>query len=138
MDTRLSNDDVYFPGKVLACFEEGGNATVTFKDLAQVVETIIDGFRASSLKRDAEIAELRAEIAALKNAWPDYKGVWSAGKTYQKNWTVTHAGSLWVALKTTAAYPGGNAEPGSWQLCTKKGRDGRDGKDGKDAALAPR
>jgi hypothetical protein len=71
------------------------------------------------LKRIEEL-EARPELK--------YHGVWSAGKTYAENSLVTHSGSLWIAKKTTAAYPGGNAEPGSWQLCVKRGADGKDGK----------
>ena len=55
-----------------------------------------------------------------------YHGVWSAGKTYAENSLVTHAGSLWIAKQKTASFPGGQAEPGAWQLCTKRGRDGKD------------
>jgi hypothetical protein len=72
------------------------------------------------LLRRIEELEARPELS--------YCGVWSAGKTYAENSLVTHAGSLWIAKKTTAAYPGGNAEPGSWQLCCKRGADGKDGR----------
>ena len=74
------------------------------------------------------VAPLEKRIGELE-ARPELKycGVWVAGKTYQENMLVTHSGSLWIAKKTTASYPGGNAEPGAWQLCTKRGRDGKDG-----------
>jgi hypothetical protein len=82
------------------------------------------------------IAAISGDLAALKRQVKElqerptlkYHGVWSAGKTYAENSLVTHAGSLWIAKKTTAAYPGGNAEPGSWQLCCKRGADGKDGR----------
>ena len=35
-------------------------------------------------------------------------------------------GSLWIAKRTTAAFPGGNAEPEAWQLTSKRGADGKD------------
>ena len=40
----------------------------------------------------------------------------------------TRDGSLWIAKRTTAAFPGGGAEPDSWQLCVKRGADGKDAK----------
>jgi hypothetical protein len=54
-----------------------------------------------------------------------YFGVGLPGKAMQK--MVTHLRKTWIAKKTTAAYPGGGAEPGSWQLCVKRGQDGKDG-----------
>jgi len=57
-----------------------------------------------------------------------YCGVWQSGKTYKQNSAVTHSGSLWISKKQTAAYPGGGADPDSWQLAVKRGRDGKDGK----------
>jgi hypothetical protein len=38
----------------------------------------------------------------------------------------TREGSLWIAKRTTAAFPGGNAEPDAWQLTSKRGADGKD------------
>ena len=78
--------------------------------------------------REVSIQTMAARLDKLE-ARPELKyfGVWSAGKTYAENSPVTHSGSLWIAKKTTAAYPGGGAEPDSWQLCVKRGRDGKDG-----------
>ena len=45
------------------------------------------------------IVELRAEIAALKEAQADamkYRGVWKQATPYRKGEAVTHAGALWV------------------------------------------
>jgi hypothetical protein len=58
----------------------------------------------------------------------NYCGVWATGRTYQKNSLCTRDGSLWIAKRTTAAFPGGGAEPDSWQLCVKRGADGKDAK----------
>ena len=55
-----------------------------------------------------------------------YCSVWVAGRTYAENSLVTHKGRLWIAKQTTAAFPGGDAQPDSWQLCCKRGRDGKD------------
>jgi hypothetical protein len=78
--------------------------------------------------REVGIPSTAARLDKLE-ARPELKycGVWVAGKTYQENMLVTHSGSLWIAKKSTAAYPGGGAEPDSWQLCVKRGRDGKDG-----------
>ena len=128
MDAQISSNDDYFPGKISACFSETGNVAVSHKYLGEILETIVHSFRVESAKRKAEIDALKARIVELEaRGWPEYHGVWQAGKTYQKNAAVTHAD--WIALKTTAAYPGG-AESG-WQPSAKKGRDGKDGKDAK-------
>jgi hypothetical protein len=81
-------------------------------------------------KLKAENAALAARVKCLEDRPPlKYCGVWVAGKTYQEHSLVTRDGSLWIAKRTTAAYPGGGAEPDSWQLCVKRGQDGKDGKD---------
>jgi hypothetical protein len=70
---------------------------------------------------------LEARIKELEARPPlEYHGVWAAGKTYAENSLVTRNGSLWIAKKTTAALPGGGAEPDSWQLTCKRGADGKD------------
>jgi hypothetical protein len=76
-----------------------------------------------------KLAPLEKRIAELESR-PELKycGIWVAGKTYAENSLVTHAGSLWIAKQKTASFPGGQAEPGAWQLCTKRGRDGKDAK----------
>ena len=72
---------------------------------------------------------LRDRIRSLEARPPlKYCGVWVAGKTYPENSLVTKGGSLWIAKQTTAAFPGGGAEPGSWQLCVRRGNDGKDAK----------
>ena len=128
MDTHLSNDDVYFPGKISACFADGGgDVTVTYKHLAEVIEAVVDGFRAAAGRHKAEMDALKARIKSLEDRPPlKYCGVWVAGKTYLENSLVTKSGSLWIAKQTTAAYPGGGARPDSWQLCVKRGADGKD------------
>jgi hypothetical protein len=79
--------------------------------------------------REVSIPTMAARLDKLE-ARPELKycGVWVAGKTYAENSLVTQSGSLWIAKKTTAAYPGGGAEPGSWQLCVKRGQDGKSAK----------
>ena len=81
--------------------------------------------KAAFEQRDARIAELEMRLNTLETAQKNhtYKGVWRYGADYQKDNTVTHDGSLWVALADTFAKPGVDL---SWQLCAKKGRDGND------------
>jgi hypothetical protein len=88
------------------------------------------GFVESHVKKlKAENAALEARIKSLECRPPlKYCGVWIAGKTYPENSLVTRDGSLWIARRSTAAYPGGGAEPDSWQLCVKRGADGKDAK----------
>jgi hypothetical protein len=78
-------------------------------------------------KLRTENVALAARVKCLEDRPPlKYCGVWSAGKTYVENSLVTQGGSLWIAKQTTAAFPGGGAEPDSWQLCCKRGQDGKD------------
>lgn len=77
-----------------------------------------------------ELDALRRRVEALEDRPKglEYRGVWTAGKTYEKGDTTTDGGSLWVALEATTARPG-DVRPGGkapWQLCAKRGRDGRD------------
>lgn len=53
-----------------------------------------------------------------------YRGVYEAGRAYEKGDSVTFRGSTWTARDATSATPGIGATP--WQLSTKAGRDGKD------------
>lgn len=70
----------------------------------------------------ARIAQLETELAEYRamGALAD-KGVWRDGSTYDKGHVVSDKGSMWVALRTTRARPGGP----DWRLCVKAGRDAR-------------
>lgn len=61
---------------------------------------------------DKKCAPLLQKIKTLEDR-PQLKycGIWTAGNTYQENSLVTRDGSLWIAKRNTAAYPGGGAEP---------------------------
>jgi hypothetical protein len=69
-----------------------------------------------------KLKALSARIEALEESGIRYQGVFQRATSYARGDTVTHAGSLWVALKTV---PVGNA-PGSdsayWQLAAKRGK----------------
>ena len=69
---------------------------------------------------EKRIAELESRPAGL-----DYKGIYKPEYSYAKNAGVTHAGSIWVALKDLPPKEPGDANSG-WQLAVKKGRDGKD------------
>lgn len=53
-----------------------------------------------------------------------YRGVYKSSTAYEEGDTVTYGGSVWYALRSTAATPGGESR--DWRLAVKAGRDGRD------------
>ena len=132
MDAPLSDDDDYRPGAISAIFaNEGGDNVVTYEVLAEMMDTIVDSLRAASLRRRAEIAGLKGEIASLKLALAQkspikYLGVHRLGATYSEGSLVTRDGSMFHANKTTTEMPGDGCQ--DWTLCVKHGRDGRDAK----------
>ena len=88
------------------------------------VEALEDGGRTVVRRymRGGEVVrETRSTSASLL-----YRGVWRAGE-YLPGDCVTWGGSVWCAVKATAAKPETSPD---WVLTTKRGRDGRDGKDG--------
>jgi len=64
------------------------------------------------------------------------RGVYQAGRTYQKGDGVTWAGSWWIAQDTTSEKPGNGAT--KWRLAVKAGRDGSDGKSGPQGPMGPK
>lgn len=56
-----------------------------------------------------------------------YRGVYEAGKGYERGDTTTWAGSMWHATTTTTAKPG---ESKDWTLCVQRGREGKPGTKG--------
>jgi hypothetical protein len=93
--------------------------SVSWSDLPKFLATAFKEVGITTTAARLDKLEARPELK--------YHGVWSAGKTYAENSLVTHAGSLWIAKQKTASFPGGQAEPGAWQLCCKRGHDGKDG-----------
>jgi hypothetical protein len=89
----------------------------TFFQLGQFLRKAID---AATAPLEARIAELEQRPIGL-----DYKGVYVKGRSYSKNMGVSHAGSIWVAVRE---YP--EKEPGQphsgWRLAVKRGTDGKD------------
>jgi hypothetical protein len=121
-----------FHGRCVDAFATGGgDAVVTFKYLADVMDAILDGTKASARKRAAEIAALNAEIEKLKAALAQkapikYLGIHKPGATYSEGSLVTRDGSIFHANKTTSEMPGDGCV--DWTLAVKRGRDGRDAK----------
>lgn len=64
------------------------------------------------------------------------RGVYVAGKSYEKGDGVTWAGSFWIAQKATADKPGDGAT--GWRLAVKRGQDGKQGPEGKGGAHGPK
>ena len=67
---------------------------------------------------------------------PIDRGVYQAGRAYEKGDGVTYGGSWWIAQDKTAEKPGDGAT--KWRLAVKAGREGREGKPGKDGHPGPR
>jgi hypothetical protein len=91
----------------------------------------------------AELAEVRREIAALKQfkkavipgvgdvlrlvrkeieaTIPKYRGVHQIGASYQKNDMATRGGGLWICTRSTTGTPGASSD---WTLAVKSGQRG--------------
>jgi HK97 family phage prohead protease len=85
-----------------------------------VLDSVGDVLVAGLASRDAKIKSLHDEITRLQ-AEHKYFGVWTAG-SYMEHNSVTHKGSLWIALADTEGEPGTTED---WQLAVKRGRDAR-------------
>jgi len=88
----------------------------------------MDHFRPIRLVLPAGSCLLRPDSGLEAHTPLKYAGIWQAEKTHQENSLVTRDGSLWIAKRATASFPGGGAEPDAWQLCVKRGADGKDAK----------
>jgi integrin beta 3 len=57
-----------------------------------------------------------------------HRGLFVAGKKYERGDQVTWGGSMWTAMDTTSATPGEKAEASrAWALTAQRGRDGKPG-----------
>lgn len=64
-----------------------------------------------------------------------YRGIYEAGKSYEKGDSVTQGGAVWIAKDDTEVKPDWTPTASkSWWLAAKAGRDGKEGKPGKDGA----
>jgi hypothetical protein len=108
-----------------------GKDGLGFDDFDEVLE---DGGRILVHRYTA--ADGRVKEFRHKTALTIYRGVFEAGRTYEKGDSVTFGGSQWIARDETDAKPGVGATP--WQLAVKAGRDGREGKQGLVGAQGPK
>ncbi|WP_028731639.1 transposase [Rhizobium leguminosarum] len=70
----------------------------------------------------AKLKALAARIAAIEEGGIRYLGNYQRASFYNKGDTVTHSGSLWVALKTVAEGTAPGSDPACWQLASKGDR----------------
>lgn len=86
-----------------------------------------------------QLAAIRKRLDQLEANPPlRYLGTWVENErkddrekvfSWGKGACVTHAGSIWVAMRPTSAEPG--TPDSGWQMAIRKPRDGRDAKDRK-------
>lgn len=104
-----------------------GRDGVGFDDL----EFDFDGERTCVFKftKGERVVEKTVKLATVLD-----RGVFTAGKAYEKGDAVTYNGSIWIAQKETGEQPGTSK---AWRLSVKQGRDGRNGKDGERGPEGP-
>jgi hypothetical protein len=69
-----------------------------------------------------------AKSVTRKASWLLDRGIYSAGKSYDRGDTVSWGGNLWIAQVDGTKTMPAEAEP-EWRLAVRKGRDGRNGID---------
>ncbi|MEB3047049.1 transposase [Rhizobium mulingense] len=70
----------------------------------------------------AKLKTLIARIEAIEENGIKYLGNYQRASFYSKGDTVTHSGSLWVALKTVAEGTAPGSDRACWQLASKGDR----------------
>ncbi|WFU88744.1 transposase [Rhizobium sp. CC1099] len=70
----------------------------------------------------AKLKALSARVEALEESGIKYLGNYQRANSYWKGDTVTHSGSLWVALKAVAEGATPGSDPACWQLAAKGGK----------------
>lgn len=70
-------------------------------------------------------APLIARIETLEKSGMKFCGTWQRAMNYERGATVSHSGSLWVAIRSVDPDQAPGADSG-WQLAVKRGRDGKD------------
>lgn len=70
----------------------------------------------------AKLKALAARIEAIEEGGIRYLGNYQRAASYSKGDTVTHSGSLWVALKTVAEGTAPGSDLACWQLASKGDR----------------
>lgn len=101
-----------------------------FGDLAIEPTENERGFRVKAVSGDRE-----KSLGVLIFPVQIYRGVWQAGKSYERGDMATWAGSMWHCNEATSEKPGDGSK--AWTLCVKKGTDGRTGPEGKSGPQGP-
>lgn len=100
---------------------------MTSEEIAAITRSLGTVVKEALITRDAKIAALeqRLEVLEAKPKGLEYRGVWEATRSYQRNDVATVGGSMWVCLVANNGMRPGKS-PGAWQLAVQRGRDGRD------------
>lgn len=123
MANKEEDQELAFIAARAAEIEMGLNASFTQEDLRRALSTrcVHALIAATTAATSAKLRALSARVEALEEGGIRYMGTYQRAAAYAKGETVTHSGSLWVALQ---AVPVGTA-PGSdpvWQLAAKGGK----------------
>ena len=92
------------------------DAKVLGADLSKTIAKTIAPILKTQNTRIAELERCIAELQAEPKL--RYMGVFEMGRTYLEGSLTTHAGSMWLAQRTTAAKPG---TANAWKLVVKNG-----------------
>ncbi len=69
-----------------------------------------------------KLKALTARVEAIEDSGIRYRGNYQRASDYWKGDIVTHAGSMWVALKAVPEGAAPGSTPASWQLASKGGK----------------
>lgn len=102
----------------------GLDASYSVEELRRPLSTrCVHALIASSIASiAAKLKALSARVAALEEGGIRYMGTYQRAASYAKGDTVTHAGGLWIALKTTPLGTAPGSDSAYWQLAAKGGK----------------
>ncbi|WP_151610867.1 transposase [Sinorhizobium alkalisoli] len=100
------------------------NTAYSAEELRRPLSTrVVHSLIASSIASVAvKLASLSSRIALLEEGGIRYAGIYQRAVAYSKGDAVTHAGSLWIALKTVPVGAAPSSDPVYWQLAAKGGK----------------
>lgn len=123
--TDMNEDqELAFVAARAAEIEVGLNASFTKEELRRPLSTkcvhaLIAGVTAAT---SAKLRALAGRVEALEEGGIRYIGTYQRAISYAKGDTVTHSGSLWVALKAVPVGAAPGSDPVYWQLAAKGGK----------------
>lgn len=97
---------------------------MTHEELQAVVEGVADGIK-EYIDQQVALTVKRLEHLEARPLGLAYRGVWEQNLRYARDEGVTHAGSLWIAVRDTSGKPG-SVDCRDWRLAAKRGADGKD------------